>query len=68
MKEVKIIIDGVLHEYTKDVEIGGCTGCSMDKHCTRRPGGSLWNLCQSLRLTQIFEPCFKYGNFKIVEQ
>jgi len=65
MKELKVVIDGVTHEYTKiPIAEKACDGCSLQVYCRL---GFANHLCKTFDLSGKCRPIGSYGHFKIVE-
>ena len=66
MKTLEIIIDGVVHQYTKvHISKKACSTCSLEKYC--RNGIVLGkHLCNIFDLSRKCKPTGCYGNFQII--
>ena len=63
MTELKIIIDGVTHEYVKaDISAYACKTCSLIKYCSV----SCTTFCMMFDNTGNGRPTGKYGHFQAI--
>ena len=66
MKDLKVIIDGVTHQYVKiPISEMACISCSLEKYCTT--GCAAPHLCKLFDLSGKCRPTGCYGHFEIIQ-
>ena len=67
MNDLKITIDGVMHQYTKvSFEERACANCSLREYCVSRYAKK--HLCNLFDLSGKCRPTGVYGNFQIINE